>query len=79
MRILFVLNGDFVEELNDDFLKKYNKIVCVDGGLNNFEKIETNIIPDYIIEDFDSVNIDVFKKYENESKIIKKTIKMKAI
>lgn len=72
MRILFILNGEFVEELNDDFLKKYNKIVCVDGGLNNFEKIKTNIIPDYIIGDFDSVDVNVFKKYKNKSKIIKK-------
>lgn len=72
MRILFILNGEFVDDLSDEFLRRYDKIVCIDGGLNNFDRIKTNIIPDYIIGDFDSVNIDVFKKYENKSKIIKK-------
>jgi thiamine pyrophosphokinase len=72
MKILFILNGEFVDELSDEFLRRYDKIVCVDGGLNNFEKIKTNIIPDYIIGDFDSVDVNVFKKYKNKSKIIKK-------
>lgn len=72
MKLLFILNGDFIKELDDNFLKQYNRIVCVDGGLNNFSKICTKIIPNYIIGDFDSVRTKILNKYKNKPIIVKK-------
>lgn len=72
MKILLIINGDFVNYLDNNFLKNYDKVVCVDGGLNNFAKIKTDIIPDYLIGDFDSINVELLNKYKTKSIIIKK-------
>lgn len=72
MKILFVLNGVNNTKINEDFLKCYDLIVAVDGGLNNLNGFE----PDYIIGDFDSIDKDllknttskvIFKDNQNES------------
>ena len=62
MKVLFVLNGDYNEKLNNDFLNSYDIVVAVDGGLNNLGNFE----PDYLIGDMDSIN----KKTSEKTKII---------
>lgn len=43
-------------------LNKYDIIIAVDKGLESLEKI--HIEPDYIVGDFDSVDIRTLKKYK---------------
>ena len=57
MKILFVLNGSNNTKINKNFLKTYDLIVAVDGGLFNLNGFE----PDYIVGDFDSINQDFIK------------------
>ena len=56
MNFIFLLNGDLDKEYDINFFKKYNCIVCIDGGYEKFLKLNLNIQPDYIIGDFDSIN-----------------------
>lgn len=49
--------------------KKYNIIICADGGANSARKI--NIIPDYIIGDLDSITPENKKYFSEHTKIIK--------
>lgn len=72
MKLLFIANGEINKCLLNDFFNNFDKIICVDGGLNNLIKVNNKIIPDYIIGDFDSVNQVLFEKYKNKSIIIKK-------
>lgn len=51
MNILFILNGKYNRRLKN-FLKKYDIIVAVDGGLNHLK----DFTPNYVIGDFDSVD-----------------------
>lgn len=41
----------------------FDYIICADGGLEKAKKY--GIIPDIIIGDFDSVNLDILKEYES--------------
>ena len=70
MKVLFVLNGDSNGRINENFLKNYNLVVAVDGGLNNLNGFK----PDYVIGDFDSVDENslknlktIFKDNQDES------------
>lgn len=75
MKVLLIANGNYrniEKNLSKDFFKSFDKIVCADGGLNNLYKINKNIIPDFIIGDFDSAKPTLLDKYKNKSKIIKK-------
>ncbi len=49
--------------------KRYSTLVCADGGANKAEKL--NLIPDFIIGDFDSIDNQTLKYFRNKSKIIK--------
>ena len=42
---------------------KYDYIICADGGLEKASNY--GIVPDIIIGDFDSVDANVLKQYEN--------------
>jgi len=67
-KIILVLNGKLFKKSELTlFLKKYNKIICVDGAANKV--INANIKPDYIIGDLDSISRTNLIKYKN--KIIK--------
>lgn len=65
MNTLIVTGG----RINKNFLKEiltgeyYDKIIAVDKGLETLD--ETQIKPDYIIGDFDSINREVLKNFEN--------------
>ena len=67
-KIILVLNGKLFKKSELTlFLKKYNKIICVDGAANKV--INANVKPDYIIGDLDSISRTNLIKYKN--KIIK--------
>lgn len=53
------------------FLKKngYSILICADGGANTARKI--NVLPKYIIGDFDSVKKDTIKYFAGKSEIIR--------
>ena len=55
MNFIFLLNGFLDKEYDSQFFKKYNCIVCVDGGYEHFLKLKIGKDPDYIIGDFDSI------------------------
>ena len=67
MSFIFLLNGDFDKEYDLNFFKKYNYIVCIDGGFEKFLKLNLEIQPDYIIGDFDSIS-NMKEKTHNISK-----------
>ena len=70
MRAILIANGNIN---NIDFLKskikKNDTIICVDGGLKYAD--EANILPDYIVGDFDSVSKELIEKYKEKDIIIK--------
>tara|TARA_B110000196_G_scaffold93913_1_gene81224 strand:- start:191 stop:808 length:618 start_codon:yes stop_codon:yes gene_type:complete len=67
-KIILVLNGNLFKKSELTlFLKKYNKIICVDGAANKV--INAKIKPNYIIGDLDSISRTNLIKYKN--KIIK--------
>ncbi len=47
----------------------HNTLICADGGADTARKM--NIIPDYIIGDFDSVKDETLRFFQNKSEIIK--------
>ena len=71
MNFIFLLNGNFDKEYDLNFFKKYNCIVCIDGGYEKFLKLNLSIEPDYIIGDFDSItNMDAKIKNYDKNKVI---------
>lgn len=77
MDIVFVVNGNCEKIPNilpKNYLKKFDKVICVDGGLNNLYKINKDCIPHYIFGDFDSIDKKILENYKsnNFTKIIKK-------
>ena len=72
MATLIVTGG----KINKKFLKKhlqtnkYDIIIAVDKGLESLDKL--NIIPNYIVGDFDSIDKNVLEKYKNSKSNIKK-------
>lgn len=67
---LIISGGEIDKEFLNAFMAKENidYIIAVDRGLEILDKI--NIVPDYIVGDFDSINKDILLKYTN-SKIKK--------
>lgn len=69
IKTLIVTGG----KINKSFLKKYlekekfDNILAVDKGLEFLD--ELNILPNYIIGDFDSVNKNILKKYLNKKQV----------
>ena len=71
MNFIILLNGTFEKEYNENFFKNYNKIICIDGGYEHFLKLKLNIVPDYVIGDFDSIsNFDDKLKNFDKNKVI---------
>ena len=62
-RILIITGGEvnITSSLQYTKKKKYNKIIAVDGGLKAAHLM--NIIPDYIIGDFDTVDGSLLEKF----------------
>ena len=65
MKTLIITGGNSNIKFTKEYLKKYSfdLIIAADRGLEVLDKL--NIKPNYIIGDFDSINKQVLKKYEN--------------
>lgn len=65
MSTLIISGGNITKELVKKQLEanKYENIIAADGGLLILDNL--NILPNYIVGDFDSLKSDVLKKYEN--------------
>lgn len=69
-KCIIIANGDLPKRNHIKILmqKNYNTIICADGGANSAAKL--NVIPDFIIGDFDSVTDETKKIFYNKSKFI---------
>ncbi|MCR5625265.1 MAG: thiamine diphosphokinase [Lachnospiraceae bacterium] len=61
-------NLDFCREYLNN--KEFDTIICTDSGLNTCHALKR--IPDIIIGDFDSVDMDILKEYKNKNIPIEK-------
>lgn len=73
MKILIIANGSINKtEKYQTLISNSDKIICVDGGLNNFAKINNDFSKvDYLIGDLDSATPENIKQIPQD-KIIKK-------
>ena len=73
MKTLIVSGGNIKKIFFKDFIlkNKFDNIIASDKGLETLDKF--NIKPNYIIGDFDSINLKILDKYinDNKTKIIK--------
>ena len=67
MNTLIITGGTINETFLKEYLSKnkFEKIIAVDKGLDTLNRAQ--IEPDYIIGDFDSVNNEILKQYENKN------------
>lgn len=67
METLIISGGDIEEEFLKSFIKKQkiDKVIVADRGLEILNKI--NLVPNYIIGDFDSVNESILNEYKNKN------------
>ena len=72
MKTLIVTGGDSEKEYVNKIYKKFDLIIASDRGIEVLDKL--NIIPNYIIGDFDSANKKVLDKYINNKDIIIKKL-----
>ncbi len=69
IRTLIVSGGSINQIFLKDFLSKneFNIIIASDKGLEALS--ESNIKPNYIIGDFDSIDLNILKRYEEDKSI----------
>ena len=72
MKTLIVTGGDSEKEYVNKIYKKFDLIIASDRGIEVLDNL--NIIPNYIIGDFDSANKKVLDKYINNKDIIIKKL-----
>ena len=67
MNTLIITGGTINETFLKEYLSKnkFDKIIAVDKGLDTLNNLQ--IVPNYIVGDFDSVNRKVLKQYENKN------------
>jgi len=73
-KIAIIANGTIKDyDFHKKLLKDFDIIICADGGANSAKELD--IIPDYIIGDFDSLKIPVFNRFKelDKTKFIKDT------
>ena len=70
MNTIIITGGTINKGFLEDYLlhNKFDTIIAVDRGLELLD--ELNIKPNYIIGDFDSIDKEVLKKYENSNILI---------
>lgn len=68
---ILLANGDAPKKSVINFLMKngFDDLIAVDGGANSARKL--SLVPDFIIGDLDSIDLEVKKFYSGKSKIIK--------
>ncbi len=63
-RVVIIANGSIIQpEFCASFIKKSDFVISVDGGIRYLEN--TNIVPDLMIGDFDSIESKILKKYKD--------------
>ena len=69
-KCIILANGQAPQRRLLDYLfhQDYKKLFCADGGANSAVKL--NVIPDYIIGDFDSIKPEVYDYFLDKCKII---------
>lgn len=69
-KCIIIANGDLPKRNVVKYFvsKKYDTIICADGGANSAKKI--GITPNYIIGDFDSIENSTLEYFRNKSSII---------
>lgn len=69
-KCIIIANGDLPKRNHIKIImqKNYDTIICADGGANSAAKL--NIVPDFIIGDFDSITDETKKMFHNKSKFI---------
>ncbi|MFZ0452653.1 MAG: thiamine diphosphokinase [Ignavibacteriaceae bacterium] len=69
-KCIILANGKSPKKSVIEYFKKknYSTLICADGGANSANKL--NIIPDFIIGDFDSINKKTLNKFRSYSEII---------
>jgi len=69
-KCLILANGDAPKKSVIKYLQKsgYTTLICADGGANTAYKL--NLIPDYIIGDFDSINKETIDFFTDKVKFI---------
>ena len=67
---LIITGGKLDVAFARSFLKKehFDKVIAVDGGLEAAKKLE--IIPDYIVGDFDTVSQEILEEYQKYPHIV---------
>lgn len=67
LRVIIISNGDFNIEVFNKHKTLEDLVICADGGANHIYK--TDIVPDMIVGDLDSLDEEVFE-YFREKKVI---------
>lgn len=63
-KLLIVTNGDNQIEFLKQIATRYQAIISVDGAANIL--LQADIIPDFLVGDFDSIKPEVLKRYEQK-------------
>ena len=65
MKILLIGSGEIhsYKKLKSKLLLTYDKVIAVDGGANHLEGLQLK--PSLLVGDFDSIDDDIYKCYEN--------------
>mgnify|MGYP005633595991 FL=1 len=67
MKILIIANGDIKDvDFHKDLANKSDIVICADGGVNFCKDLE--IVPDYVIGDFDSVDKTLLEELKANDK-----------
>ncbi|HID16579.1 MAG TPA: thiamine diphosphokinase [Candidatus Atribacteria bacterium] len=70
-RVIIIANGNFEhKDFYNDIIREDDFIISVDGGVKHLEKIGK--VPDLMIGDFDSIELDKLKFYEKQGIPIKR-------
>ena len=67
MNTLIISGGDIDIKYIKENYKKYQNIIAVDRGLETL--YELKIMPNHVVGDFDSINTEILKFYQDNSKI----------
>lgn len=68
---IIIANGKAPKKTQLDYFisKKYSTLICADGGANTALKL--NLVPNFIIGDFDSISIKALEFFESKTKFIR--------
>ncbi|MBQ2916838.1 MAG: thiamine diphosphokinase [Clostridia bacterium] len=72
IKTLIVSGGNVEDNILDSLKDEFNYIIASDRGLEVLDKF--NVVPNYIIGDFDSIDKNILEKYINNKDIIIKEL-----